>query len=105
MRIYDLFDVEEKIWKMVFNSFATTFAVLIRDRYPGFKLDGAFANSASVPAKDTFCEALAAITKEFDDLSHKDTASTPPKDLSCVFPYSKILYIIVLLLLFKMTVK
>lgn len=88
---------------MVFSSFATTVAVLIRNRYPGFKLNGPFADSPSVLSKDSFGKALAAIAKEFDDLSHKDTASTPPKELSCVFPYSKILYIIVLLLLFKMT--
>lgn len=42
-------------------------------------------------------------SKEFDDLSHKDTATTSPKELSCIFPFSKTLYIIVLLPLFKMT--
>ncbi|BBO83142.1 hypothetical protein DSCO28_37080 [Desulfosarcina ovata subsp. sediminis] len=87
---------------MVFGSFAPTVAVLIRNRYPGFKLNGSFADSLSVPAKDSFRKALAAIAKKLDDLSHKDTAFTPPKELGCVFPYSKILYIIVLLLLLKM---
>ena len=77
--------------------------VLIRYRHSGFKLDCPLADSPSVPAKNTFFSALAAIAKKFGDMSHKDTASTPPKELSCAFPYSEILYIIVLLPLLKMT--
>lgn len=53
--------------------------------------------------QDGFGKALAPTTKEADDLGHKGSSSIPPKLSGGVSPYSIILYIIVFLLLLKMT--
>ena len=59
------------------NQLATTMAILVWNRCAGFKLDKPLADCPSVPIKGFFCETLAAIPKEPDDLSHKTRRLLP----------------------------
>jgi hypothetical protein len=77
---------------MVFSSFTTTVAVLIRNRHSGFKLNGPFADSPSVPAKDFFGKALASIAEKFDDLSQRYGVYSPEGAPLCFSIYQNPLH-------------